>query len=104
MDELINKMDRRTGEVVEEHPEFIKSGDAAIVHMTPTRPLVVEAFSDIPPLGRFAVRDMKRTIAVGVVKEVEREEEGKKKALVPVAVKKKAAQMAHGHGGVIHAH
>lgn len=36
--------------------------------------MVVESFSDYAPLGRFAVRDMKQTVAVGVIKGVEKEE------------------------------
>ena len=32
--------------------------------------MCVEAFTDYPPLGRFAVRDMRQTVAVGVVKSV----------------------------------
>merc|ERR1712226_1625534 len=46
----------------------IKSGDAAIVKLIPSKPMCVEAFSDFPPLGRFAVRDMRQTVAVGVIK------------------------------------
>merc|ERR1711937_1077782 len=72
--EIENKMDKRTGKVTEEFPKAIKSGDAAIVKMTPSKPMVVEAFSEFPPLGRFAVRDMKQTVAVGVIKEVEKKE------------------------------
>jgi len=68
--EIENKMDKRTGKVTEEFPKAIKSGDAAIVRMTPSKPMVVEPFSQFPPLGRFAVRDMKQTVAVGVIKEV----------------------------------
>jgi hypothetical protein len=30
--------------------------------------MCVEAFTDYPPLGRFAVRDMRQTVAVGVIK------------------------------------
>jgi elongation factor 1-alpha len=67
--EIENKMDKRTGKVTEEFPKHIKSGDAAIVKMTPSKPMVVESFSEFPPLGRFAVRDMKQTVAVGVIKE-----------------------------------
>merc|ERR1711907_910660 len=67
--EIENKMDKRTGQVTEEFPKFIKSGDAAIVKLPPSKPMVVEAFSEFPPLGRFAVRDMKQTVAVGVIKE-----------------------------------
>ena len=80
--EIENKMDKRTGKVTEEFPKYIKSGDAAIVKMTPSKPMVVEAFSEFPPLGRFAVRDMKQTVAVGVIKETlkkEKEAAGKDK-------------------------
>merc|ERR1712112_489192 len=30
--------------------------------------MCVEPFSEFPPLGRFAVRDMRQTVAVGVIK------------------------------------
>ncbi|KAI5814756.1 elongation factor-1a [Pyronema omphalodes] len=68
--ELIEKIDRRTGKSVEQQPKFIKSGDAAIVKMQPSKPMCVEAFTEYPPLGRFAVRDMRQTVAVGVIKSV----------------------------------
>jgi elongation factor 1-alpha len=68
--ELIEKIDRRTGKSVEAAPKFIKSGDAAIVKMIPSKPMCVEAFTEYPPLGRFAVRDMRQTVAVGVIKSV----------------------------------
>jgi elongation factor 1-alpha len=38
--------------------------------MVPSKPMCVEAFTDYPPLGRFAVRDMRQTVAVGVIKSV----------------------------------
>jgi elongation factor 1-alpha len=72
--EIENKMDKRTGKITEEFPKSIKSGDAAIVKMTPSKPMVVEQFSEFPPLGRFAVRDMKQTVAVGVIKETVKKE------------------------------
>jgi elongation factor 1-alpha len=70
--EIKSKIDRRTGVVLEEEPKFIKTGDAALVTLTPTKPMCVEVFSEYPPLGRFAVRDMKQTVAVGVIKGVEK--------------------------------
>lgn len=70
--ELLEKIDRRTGKSVEASPKFIKSGDAAIVKMVPSKPMCVEAFTDYPPLGRFAVRDMRQTVAVGVIKSVDK--------------------------------
>ena len=74
------KMDRRTGKTLEENPKFVKNGDACMVTMEPSKPMVVESFSDYPPLGRFAVRDMRQTVAVGVIKSVIKKEEGKKAA------------------------
>jgi elongation factor 1-alpha len=67
------KIDRRTAKVMEENPKFIKSGDSAIVKLVPQKKMVVEAFQQYAPLGRFAVRDMKQTVAVGVIKEVSKE-------------------------------
>ena len=69
--EIKQKIDRRTGKELEALPKFIKSGDAAIVVLTPSKPMVVEKFSSYQPLGRFAVRDMRQTVAVGVIKDVE---------------------------------
>ncbi|KAL7275424.1 translation elongation factor EF-1 alpha [Rhizina undulata] len=74
--ELIEKIDRRTGKSVEAAPKFIKSGDAAIVKMIPSKPMCVESFTEYPPLGRFAVRDMRQTVAVGVIKSVVKAEKG----------------------------
>jgi len=73
-DELEGKVDRRTGKVTEPEPKAIKSGDACMVRMVPQKPMCVEAFNQYPPLGRFAVRDMKQTVAVGVIKEVVKKE------------------------------
>lgn len=65
--ELQKKIDPRTGQVKEENPQFLKTGDAAIVKLQPTRPMVIERVKDIPPMGRFAVRDMGMTVAAGMV-------------------------------------
>merc|ERR1711970_1660429 len=73
-EELIEKIDRRSGKKMEDFPKKVKSGDAAIVRMKPSKPMCVEAFSKYAPLGRFTVRDMRQTVAVGVIKSVEKEE------------------------------
>jgi len=78
--ELLTKVDRRSGKELEKEPKNIKSGDAAMVKMIPTKPMVVETFVEYPPLGRFAVRDMRQTVAVGVIKEVTRKTPGQKGA------------------------
>ncbi len=65
--ELQKKIDPRTGQVKEENPQFLKTGDAAVVKLEPTRPMVIEKVKDIPPMGRFAIRDMGMTIGAGMV-------------------------------------
>ncbi|XP_038151967.1 elongation factor 1-alpha [Cyprinodon tularosa] len=70
--ELKEKIDRRSGKKLEDNPKALKSGDAAIITMVPGKPMCVESFSQYPPLGRFAVRDMRQTVAVGVIKSVEK--------------------------------
>merc|ERR1711963_63165 len=72
--EIKEKCDRRSGKKLEDNPKFVKSGDAAMVDMVPSKPMCVESFADYPPLGRFAVRDMKQTVAVGVIKSTEKVE------------------------------
>jgi len=72
--ELLTKIDRRTGKSLEDNPKFVKSGDSCMVKMVPSKPMCVEAFQEYAPLGRFAVRDMKQTVAVGVIKAVEKKE------------------------------
>merc|ERR1712150_323751 len=66
--ELKTKIDRRSGKVLEENPKMVKSGDASMILLTPSKPMVVEEFQKFAPLGRFAVRDMRQTVAVGFIK------------------------------------
>lgn len=61
------KIDPKTGGTLEENPKFLKTGDAAIVTITPLKPLACEEFSKFPQLGRFAIRDMGATVAAGVI-------------------------------------
>jgi elongation factor 1-alpha len=87
--EITQKMDRRSGKVIEENPKFVKAGDACMVTLEPTRPMCVESFSDYPPLGRFAVRDMRQTVAVGVIKSVDKKEAAAGGKTTKSAAKKK---------------
>lgn len=77
--EITSKMDRRTGKELEANPKFIKSGDSAIVTLVPQKSMCVESFTEYPPLGRFAVRDMRQTVAVGVIKSVTKKDVSAKK-------------------------
>ena len=86
-EQILEKIDRRNGKVIEANPkvclfklclhsadseQFVKSGDAAIVKLVSQKPICVESYTEYPPLGRFAVRDMRQTVAVGVIKSVEK--------------------------------
>lgn len=72
-DKILQEMDKRTGKVLRENPDIVKSGKAMITEMVPSKPMSLEAYTDYPPLGRFAVRDMRQTVAVGIVKSTVRE-------------------------------
>jgi len=73
---LESKIDRRSGKEIEKDPKSVKSGEAVIVNMVPSKPMCVETFTEYPPLGRFAVRDMRQTVAVGIIKGVVKKEPG----------------------------
>jgi elongation factor 1-alpha len=64
--EITQKLDPKTGQVLEEKPEFIKRGEMATIKVLPTKPMVLEKASELPQLSRFAIRDMGMTIAAGV--------------------------------------
>ncbi len=88
--EILQKVDKRTGKAATGDNTFLKSGDAGIIKLEPQKPMCVEAYKDYPPLGRFAVRDMRQTVAVGVIKKTTRiEKEGKATKAAQKAGKKK---------------
>ncbi len=68
--EIVKKIDPKTGATLQENPEMLKSGDAAIIKCAPTHPLAIEQQSDFPQLAKFAIRDMGKTIAAGIVTEI----------------------------------
>jgi elongation factor 1-alpha len=68
--EIASKIDPRTGKEIEKNPQFIKQGEFAVVRLKPIKPLVVEKYADFPQLGRFAMRDMGKTVGIGQVIDV----------------------------------
>jgi len=70
-DKIESKLDPRTGQVVEQNPAYLRTGEAAVVRFVPLQPISVETFKDFPGLGRFALRDMGTTIGAGVILEIE---------------------------------
>ncbi len=73
--QILKRLDPKTGQVAEENPTTLKTGDAAVVVITPKRPLVIEKYKEFPQLGRFAVRDMGQTVAAGVVIDIKKREQ-----------------------------
>ena len=69
---LDQKLDPATGSVLEENPQFLKTGDAAVVTVQPTKPMAIEKAEDFPQLGRFAIRDMGQTVAAGMCIDIEK--------------------------------
>lgn len=74
-------IDHRSGKKLEGGPKFLKSSDAAIIDIVPGKPVCVESLSDYPPLGHFAIRDMRQTIAVGVIKVVDKKKKWARRQL-----------------------
>ena len=70
IEEISAKIDPKTGQVVQEKPDFIKTGDAARIKVKPLKPMIVEKQADFPQLARFAIRDMGMTVAAGVVLDI----------------------------------
>jgi elongation factor 1-alpha len=67
--EIVEKKDPKSGQSAGK-PDFVKTGDVAVLKIKPLKPIVIEKFQDFPPLGRFAIRDMGQTVAAGVVLDV----------------------------------
>ena len=68
-DEILEKFDER-GQKVAENPDFVKKGESMTARLVPLKPMCIESFAEFPQLGRFAVRDMGMTVAVGIVQKV----------------------------------
>ncbi|MBU1203680.1 MAG: translation elongation factor EF-1 subunit alpha [Nanoarchaeota archaeon] len=64
--DLLKKLDPATGQTLQENPDMLKNGDAAIVKIVPTKPLVIEKQGEIPHMARFAIRDAGNTVAAGM--------------------------------------
>jgi elongation factor 1-alpha len=90
--ELISKIDKRNGKVIEDNPKHVKSGDACMAVLIPSKPMCVESYADYAPLGRFAVRDMRQTVAVGIIKSTTKKAAGSGK--VTKSAQKAAAKDA----------
>merc|ERR1711915_998513 len=73
---IVTEIDPRSGKTKKKFPPSVKTGQACMAVLIPSKPLCVEPFSEFPPLGRFAIRDMRKTVAVGIVRKVQFKETG----------------------------
>jgi len=73
-EDIKSTMNPKTGETIEEDPDYIKQGQAAKVTIRPQQPLVIESNDDIPQMARFAIRDMGQTVGAGQALSVEEKE------------------------------
>lgn len=64
--QIVKKINPATGETLQENPDFIKNGDAAVIKCKPMRPVCIEKQKEIPQMARFAIRDSGQTVAAGV--------------------------------------
>jgi elongation factor 1-alpha len=67
---FVKLLTKKKGARVEENPTFAKTNDTVDAILMPKKQMCVETFKEFSPLGRFAVRDMRQTVAVGVIKSV----------------------------------
>ncbi|MHA2296936.1 MAG: GTP-binding protein [Candidatus Hodarchaeales archaeon] len=51
--------------------DTLKQNQRGMVWFTPVQPIVIESVANSPSLGRFALRDSGKTVAVGIVEKVE---------------------------------
>ncbi|MCL4342539.1 MAG: translation elongation factor EF-1 subunit alpha [Candidatus Thermoplasmatota archaeon] len=71
-EEIIRTLNPKDGTPLQEKPDYIKTGDVALVKVVPDRPIVLEKTADIPEMGRFAIRDMGQTVAAGQCIDIEK--------------------------------
>ena len=84
--EFKRKMNKHTGEVIEECPNRLVSGDAAEVEICPIRPMWVDVAADFPRLARFTMRDGP-LIGFGVIQSVSFKQAQREGTLTKAAIK-----------------
>lgn len=62
----ITEITKKVSPQPEDKPDFIRNGDAAVVKIRPTSPLVIEKKADFPQIANFAIRDSGSTVAAGM--------------------------------------
>ena len=64
---LVSVLNPKSGEVMKARPRALTKGQTAVLEATTNRPVCLELYTNFRALGRIAIRDGGKTIAVGVV-------------------------------------
>ena len=67
---LLSLLNAKTGEEAKARPRCLLKGQSAVVEVTPSRPKCLEDYGSDRALGRVALLDGGRTIAVGIISAV----------------------------------
>jgi peptide chain release factor subunit 3 len=64
---LLESIDPKTNKPIQKFPKFVPNKGIVIAHLKSTRPICIEKYTDMQPLGRFTIRDEGKTIAFGKI-------------------------------------
>ncbi|KAG6552677.1 hypothetical protein Mapa_005624 [Marchantia paleacea] len=65
--ELVALLDSKSGAVVRKKPRCLTANQSALIEIIPERSMCLEEYSQFKALGRIALRDGGKTLAVGIV-------------------------------------
>ncbi|XP_049369331.1 elongation factor 1-alpha-like [Solanum verrucosum] len=93
--EILNNINKCLGKELEKEAKFLKNGDAGMVKLIPTKPMVVETFAEYPTLGRFTVCGLRsKTRTLTGKKEQNKLKKWRKAILVIARIAKTTRQTA----------
>ncbi len=64
---LVSLLDAKTGQIAKQRPRALGKNQTGILEVTAARSFAAELYSDFRSLGRIALRDGGRTLAVGII-------------------------------------
>jgi elongation factor 1 alpha-like protein len=67
VDQLVSLLDPKKGTVLRQRPRHLTANQSAIVEIVPDEGVCIEKYTDFRALGRVALREGGKTIAVGIV-------------------------------------
>ncbi|CAM6034630.1 unnamed protein product [Sphagnum compactum] len=65
--QLISLLDPKTGGIIRQRPRHLTANQSAVIEVVPDELVCIEEYADFRGLGRVALRDGGKTIAVGII-------------------------------------